>query len=125
MRHKKKFILRTLYLFIATTIVVGVIVFFADTYDQVRTVNIFTVSLIVLHTLGDVIDPRQLRDKRAMIRVHEEDIKKLKSDVSFIKYLIQKELDMEFGELHLKSSIWRDMEIEEEEDSEGSQSRRY
>src|SRR5699024_4460765 len=125
MRLKKKFILRTLYLFIATTIVVGVIVFFAETYDQVRTVNIFTVSLIVLHTLGDVIDPRQLRDKRAMIRVHEEDIKKLKSDVSFIKYLIQKELDMEFGELHLKSSIWRDMEIEEEEDSEGSQSRRY
>ena len=51
----------------------------------------------------------------------KEDIKKLKSDVSFIKYLIQKELDMEFGELHLKSSIWREMEIEEEEDSEGSQ----
>ena len=124
MRHRNKFIIRTIYLFIATTIVVGALVFFADTYDRVRTVNIFTVSLIVLHTLGDVIDPRQLRDKRAMIRVHEEDIKKLKSDVSFIKYLIQKELDMEFGELHLKSSIWREMEIEEEEDSEGSQSRR-
>ena len=124
MQHKRKFIIRTLFLFIATTIVVGVLVFFADTYDHVRTVNIFTVSLIVLHTLGDVIDPRQLRDKRAMARVHEEDIKKLKSDVSFIKYLIQKELDMEFGELHLKSSIWREMEIEEEEDSEGSQSRR-
>ena len=124
MRHKKEFITRMIYLFIATTIVVGVIVFFADTYDQVRTVNIFTVSLIVLHTLGDVIDPRQLRDKRAMIKVHEEDIKNLKSDVSFIKYLIQKELDMEFGELHLKSSIWRDMEIGEEEDSEGTQSRR-
>lgn len=125
MRHKKKFVIRMLYLFIATTIVVGVLVFFADTYDHVRTVNIFTVSLIVLHTLGDIIDPRQLRDKRAMIRVNEEDIKKLKSDVSFIKYLIQKELDMEFGELHLKSSIWRDMEIEEEDDSEGSQTRRH
>ena len=124
MQHKRKFIIRTLFLFIATTIVVGVLVFFADTYDHVRTVNIFTVSLIVLHTLGDVIDPRQLREKRAMARVHEEDIKKLKSDVSFIKYLIQKELDMEFGELHLRSSIWREMEIEEEEDSEGSQSRR-
>ena len=125
MRHKKKFIIRPLYLFIATTIVVGALVYFADTYDRLRTVNIFTVSLIVLHTLGDIIDPRQLRDKRAMARVHEEDIKKLKSDVSFIKYLIQKELDMEFGELHLRSSIWRDMEIEEEEDSEGTQSRRY
>ena len=124
MQHKRKFIIRSIFLFIATTIVVGVLVFFADTYDHVRTVNIFTVSLIVLHTLGDVIDPRQLREKRAMARVHEEDIKKLKSDVSFIKYLIQKELDMEFGELHLKSSIWREMEIEEEEDSEGSQSRR-
>lgn len=124
MRHRKKFIIRSLFLFITTTIVVGALVFFADTYDCVRTVNIFTVSLIVLHTLGDVIDPRQLRDKRAMIRVHEEDIKNLKSDVSFIKYLIQKELDMEFGELHLKSSIWRDMEIGEEEDSEGTQSRR-
>ena len=124
MRHKKEFITRMVYLFIATTIVVGALVFFADTYDRVRTVNIFTVSLIVLHTLGDVIDPRQLRDKRAMIKVHEEDIKNLKSDVSFIKYLIQKELDMEFGELHLKSSIWRDMEIGEEEDSEGTQSRR-
>lgn len=124
MQHKKKFILRALYLFIATTIIVGALVFFADTYNHVRTVNIFTVSLIVLHTLGDVIDPRQLREKRAMARVHEEDIKKLKSDVSFIKYLIQKELDMEFGELHLRSSIWREMEIEEEEDSEGTQSRR-
>ena len=124
MQHKRKFIVRSIFLFIATTIVVGALVFFADTYDHVRTVNIFTVSLIVLHTLGDVIDPRQLRDKRAMIKVHEEDIKRLKSDVSFIKYLIQKELDMEFGELHLKSSIWRDMEIEEEEDSEGSQTRR-
>lgn len=124
MRHRRKFIIRTLYLFIVTTIIVGALVFFADTYDHVRTVNIFTVSLIVLYTLGDVIDPRQLRDKRAMIRVHEEDIKKLKSDVSFIKYLIQKELDMEFGELHLKSSIWREMEIEEEEDSEGTESRR-
>lgn len=124
MRHKKEFITRMIYLFITTTIIVGALVFFADTYDLVRTVNIFTLSLIVLHTLGDVIDPRQLRENRTMVKVHEEDIKKLKSDVSFIKYLIQKELDMEFGELHLKSSIWRDMEIEEEEDSEGSQSRR-
>lgn len=124
MQHKRKFIIRTLFLFIATTIVVGVLVYFADTYDHVRTVNIFAVSLLVLHTLGEVIDPRQIRDKRAMIKVHEEDIKKLKSDVSFLKYLIQKELDMEFGELHLKSSIWREMEIEEEEDSEGPQSRR-
>lgn len=124
MRHKKKFIIRTLYLFIATTIVVGALVFFADTYEHVRTVNIFTVSLIVLHTLGDVIDPRQLRGRRATISANEEDIRKLKSDVSFIKYLIQKELDMEFGELHLKSSIWREMEIEEEEDSEGTESRR-
>ena len=102
----------------------GALVFLADTYEHVRTVNIFAVSLLVLHTLGEVIDPRQIRDKRAMIKVHEEDIKKLKSDVSFIKYLIQKELDMEFGELHLRSSIWREMEIEEEEDSEGSESRR-
>ena len=124
MRHRKTFIIRTLYLFIATTIIVGALVFLADTYEHVRTVNIFAVSLLVLHTLGEVIDPRQIRDKRAMIKVHEEDIKKLKSDVSFIKYLIQKELDMEFGELHLKSSIWRDMEIEEEEDSEGTESRR-
>lgn len=124
MQHKKKFIIRALYLFIATTIIVGALVFFADTYDHVRTVNIFTVSLLVLHTLGEVIDPRQLRENRSMVKVHEEDIKKLKSDVSFIKYLIQKELDMEFGELHLKSSIWRKMEIEEEEDSEGTQSRR-
>ena len=124
MRHKKKFIIRTLYLFIATTIVVGALVFFADTYEHVRTFNIFTVSLIVLHTLGDVIDPRQLRGRRATISANEEDIRKLKSDVSFIKYLIQKELDMEFGELHLRSSIWREMEIEEEEDSEGSKSRR-
>lgn len=124
MRHRKKFIIRSLYLFIATTIIVGALVFLADTYEHVRTVNIFAVSLLVLHTLGEVIDPRQIRDKRAMIKVHEEDIKKLKSDVSFIKYLIQKELDMEFGELHLRSSIWREMEIEEEEDSEGSESRR-
>ena len=124
MQHKKKFIIRALYLFIATTIIVGALVFFADTYNHVRTVNIFTVSLLVLHTLGEVIDPRQLRENRSMVKVHEEDIKKLKSDVSFIKYLIQKELDMEFGELHLRSSIWREMEIEEEEDSEGSQSRR-
>ena len=124
MRHRKKFIIRILYLFIATTIIVGALVFLADTYEHVRTVNIFAVSLLVLHTLGEVIDPRQIRDKRAMIKVHEEDIKKLKSDVSFIKYLIQKELDMEFGELHLRSSIWREMEIEEEEDSEGSESRR-
>lgn len=124
MRHRKQFIIRSLYLFIVTTIIVGALVYLADTYEHVRTVNIFTLSLIVLHTLGEIIDPRQLRDKRAMIRVHEEDIKKLKSDVSFIKYLIQKELDMEFGELHLKSSIWREMEIEEEEDSEGTESRR-
>lgn len=124
MRHRKQFIIRSLYLFIVTTIIVGALVYLADTYEHVRTVNIFTLSLIVLHTLGEVIDPRQIREKRAMIRVHEEDIKKLKSDVSFIKYLIQKELDMEFGELHLKSSIWREMEIEEEEDSEGTESRR-
>src|SRR5699024_10075700 len=123
--HRKKFMIRTLYLFVSTVVIVGALVFLADTYNLVRSVNIFTLSLIVLHTLGELIDPRQVRDTRAMIRVHEEDIKNLKSDVSFIKYLIQKELDMEFGELHLKSSIWRDMEIEEEEDSEGSQSRRY
>lgn len=124
MQHRKKFMIRTLYLFVSTVVIVGALVFLADTYNLVRSVNIFTLSLIVLHTLGELIDPRQLRDKRAMARVHEEDIKKLKSDVSFIKYLIQKELDMEFGELHLKSSIWREMEIEEEEESEGSKSRR-
>ena len=59
MQHKRKVYNQNTILFIATTIVVGVLVFFADTYDHVRTVNIFTVSLIVLHTLGDVIDPRQ------------------------------------------------------------------
>lgn len=124
MRHRKKFIIRILYLSIATAIIAGVLVHLVDTYDHARTVNIFAVTLLVLHILGELIDPRQIREKRATISVNKEEIKKLKSDVSFIKYLIQKELDMEFGELHLKSSIWRDMEIEEEEDSEDPQSGR-
>lgn len=124
MRHRYKFWLKTLAVFVITTVIVGVLIYIADNFDQTGTVNIFSLTLIVMHTVGEIIDPREIREKRATILVLEKDIEKIKDDISFLKYIIQKETDMEFGELHLKSSIWKDLELEETEEHEEVKQRR-
>lgn len=115
MRDNKTFVTRVGMVFILTVVTVGVIKYLVYHFGGTSTVGTFILAILVSQIWNGFIDPRDLRKRRASFTVAVEDIDKLKSEVRFLKYYLHKEMDVDFSELELESSIWIDLDNLEEE----------
>lgn len=115
MRDNKTFVTRVSMVFILTVLTVGFIKCAVYHFGGTNTVETFILAILISQIWNGFIDPRDLRKRRATFTVAVEDIDKLKSEVRFLKYYLHKEMDVDFSELELESSIWIDLDNSEGE----------
>lgn len=116
MKIDKSFILRLLAVFIATLVTVGAVKMITNFYGQGNILITFILAILVAQVYEELIDPRRKRQKSTNLVVMQQDISNMKAEIEFLKYYVHKTSDTDLGELKLESSIWKELDTEEDKD---------